>query len=234
MDPTGSTTWIERVEPELEAAMLNRYAGRPGSGGGLIRAAAPCPAGTNASIRRSPSSSWARARRRAAACAAAAVMKPVRCVPSTNTDQVLVAASRHTIRLPNRPRSAAKCRSDVRHQQTGWCIAVSPAELRPLTTEGYQGVMGRQGRDAGKIRAISIAGWIATGQASGSRQQEGRQQPVPRLLRKGWFGPALVGRHEGAHLRQVQLALGTPSRLTGRHAGLSAVISSAATSWPLQ
>ena len=28
-----------------------------------------------------------------------------------------VAASRHTIRLPSRPRSAAKCRSEVRHQQ---------------------------------------------------------------------------------------------------------------------
>jgi hypothetical protein len=33
-------------------------------------------------------------------------MKPARCVPSMNTDQVPVAASSHTIRLPARPRSA--------------------------------------------------------------------------------------------------------------------------------
>src|SRR5215213_1218237 len=129
MDPPGSSQWMEPVEPELEAAMLNHYAGRAGPGGGLTRAPAPCPlgpgadvasvaAGANASIRRSPSSSWARARRRAAAWAAAAVTKPVRCEPSTNADQVpLVAASLHTSRLPTRPRSAAKCRSDVRHQQ---------------------------------------------------------------------------------------------------------------------
>src|SRR3954447_22615233 len=146
MEAPGSSRWMEPFEPELEAATLNLYAGRAGSGGGLIRAPAPCPAGSNSSIRRSPSSSWARARRRAAAWAAAAVLKLVRCVPSTNADQVPVAASLHTIRLPTWPRSATKCRSDVQHQQTGWCIAVSPAELRPLTAEDYQGVMGRQGR----------------------------------------------------------------------------------------
>jgi hypothetical protein len=28
MDPAGSTTWIELVEPDLEATVLNRYAGR--------------------------------------------------------------------------------------------------------------------------------------------------------------------------------------------------------------
>ena len=28
MEPPGSSQWIERVKPELEAAMLNRYAGR--------------------------------------------------------------------------------------------------------------------------------------------------------------------------------------------------------------
>ena len=26
MEPPGSTQWMERVEPELEAAVLNRYA----------------------------------------------------------------------------------------------------------------------------------------------------------------------------------------------------------------
>src|SRR3954453_6172582 len=133
MDLPVSSQWMEPVEPELEAAMLNRYAGRAGSGDGLTWAPAPCPAGANALIRRSSSSNWARAMRRAAACAAAAVRKPVRCVPSTHADQVPVAASTHTIRLPSRPRSAAKCRSDVRHQLTGWCIAwPSPTELRPL------------------------------------------------------------------------------------------------------
>jgi hypothetical protein len=87
---------MERVEPELEAAMLNRYAGRGGSGGVLIRAPAPCPAGANASIRRSPSSIWARARRRAAW--AAAVTKPVRCVPSTHADQVPPVADKDEMR----------------------------------------------------------------------------------------------------------------------------------------
>jgi hypothetical protein len=138
VDPTGSTTWIERVEPELEAAMLNRYAGRVGSGGGPIRAPMPCPAGANASIRRSPSSSWARDMRRAAAGAATAVRKPVRCVPSTHAHQAPVAASTYTIRLPSRPRSAAKCRSDVRHQLTGWCIVwPSARNSDPIAAEGY-------------------------------------------------------------------------------------------------
>jgi hypothetical protein len=98
MEAPGSTTWIERVEPELEAAMLNRYAGRGGSGGVLIRAPAPCPAGANASIRRSPSSIWARAMRRAAACAAAVVRKPGRCVPSTHADQVPPVADKDEMR----------------------------------------------------------------------------------------------------------------------------------------
>src|SRR3954453_10183665 len=38
----------------------------------------------------------------------------------------------------------------------------------------------------------------------------------PRL-HEGWFGPALVGWREGAHLRQVQLAQRTPPRLPGGH-----------------
>src|SRR3954452_4082878 len=79
MDPPGSSQWMDPVEPKLEAAMLNRYAGRAGSGGGPIRAPAPCPAGANVSIRRSPSSRWARAMCRAAAWAAVAVAKPMRC-----------------------------------------------------------------------------------------------------------------------------------------------------------
>jgi hypothetical protein len=28
MDPTGSSQWMEPLEPELEAAVLSRYAGR--------------------------------------------------------------------------------------------------------------------------------------------------------------------------------------------------------------
>src|SRR4051794_12266569 len=53
-------------------------------------------------------------------------------------DQVPAAASRHTIRLPSRPRSAAKCRSDVRHQLTGWCIVwPSSRNSGPIAAEGY-------------------------------------------------------------------------------------------------
>src|SRR4051812_6083568 len=36
MEVLGSSQWMEPLEPELEAAMLNRYAGRAGSGGGLV------------------------------------------------------------------------------------------------------------------------------------------------------------------------------------------------------
>jgi hypothetical protein len=31
MEVPGSSQWMDPVEPELEAAMLNRYAGRGGS-----------------------------------------------------------------------------------------------------------------------------------------------------------------------------------------------------------
>jgi hypothetical protein len=34
MDPPGSSQWMDPVEPELEATVLNRYAGR----GGLVPA----------------------------------------------------------------------------------------------------------------------------------------------------------------------------------------------------
>ena len=50
MDPPGSSQWMDPVEPELEAAMLNRYAGRAGPGGGLTRAPAPCPLGPGADV----------------------------------------------------------------------------------------------------------------------------------------------------------------------------------------
>jgi hypothetical protein len=45
MEPPGSGQWMDAIEPELEAATLNRYAGRAGSGGGLIQAPAPYPVG---------------------------------------------------------------------------------------------------------------------------------------------------------------------------------------------
>ena len=32
MDPASSSPWMDPLEPELEVAMLNRYAGRAGSG----------------------------------------------------------------------------------------------------------------------------------------------------------------------------------------------------------
>jgi len=31
MEAPGSSQWMDAIEPELEAAMLNRYAGRGGS-----------------------------------------------------------------------------------------------------------------------------------------------------------------------------------------------------------
>src|SRR5215213_3639481 len=36
MEPPASSQWMDPVEPELEAAVLNRYAGRAGSGGGPV------------------------------------------------------------------------------------------------------------------------------------------------------------------------------------------------------
>jgi hypothetical protein len=52
MEAPGSSQWMEPLEPELEAVTLNRNAGRAGSGGGLIRAPAPCPSGLGADVAR--------------------------------------------------------------------------------------------------------------------------------------------------------------------------------------
>src|SRR4051794_23548487 len=127
MDRPGSSPWMEPLEPELEAGAV-----LPGRGPDWLRwwaadtrtSTKPCR--LQLADPAQPSPELGTGRRRAAACAVA-VMKPVRCVPSTDADQVPpVAASTHTIRLPSRPRSAAKWRSDVRHQLTGWRIACPP------------------------------------------------------------------------------------------------------------
>jgi hypothetical protein len=108
MEPPGSSQWMDRVEPELEAGAV-----LPGRGPDWLRwwaadtrtSTKPCR--LQLADPAQPSLELGTGRRRAAACAVA-VMKPVRCVPSTDADQVPpVAASTHTIRLPSRPRSAA-------------------------------------------------------------------------------------------------------------------------------
>src|SRR4051812_39245213 len=54
MEPPGSSPWMEPLEPELEAAMLNHCAGEADPGGGLIRAIAPCPTGARRGQRQAP------------------------------------------------------------------------------------------------------------------------------------------------------------------------------------
>ena len=113
MEAPGSSPWMEPIEPEMEAATLNFRAGRAGSGGGPIRAPAPCPVGTRRGRRQrrlpaplpDPAQPFLEpGARQAEGGILGSVGRddPVRRVPSTSADQVPVAGSSHTIRLPTR------------------------------------------------------------------------------------------------------------------------------------